>query len=37
MVFLKLIADMLHLASIVLLLVKIRQTRNCIGTSRLRT
>ena len=30
---LKLIADMLHLASILILLVKIRQSRNCIGVS----
>lgn len=29
--FLKLTADMLHLASIIILLLKIRQSRNCIG------
>ncbi len=30
---LRLIADMLHLASILILLLKIRNTRNCIGVS----
>ena len=30
--FLKFIADMVHLISILILLIKVRQTRNCIGT-----
>ena len=31
MVWLKLIADMLHLSSIIILLLKIRQSKNCVG------
>ncbi len=33
MTYLKLVADMLHLASIIILLQKIRSSRNCIGIS----
>lgn len=31
MTYLKLAADMLHLSSIIILLLKIRNSRNCIG------
>ena len=33
MTYFKLIADMLHLASFIILLLKIRNSRNCIGKS----